>query len=78
MEILQGKTTAAEASPTDDLPLSEIDEAKRGIENALQANPLDIWEQYEKPIKQLQQANGEAMLELRAKKMQSVLGEDEK
>ena len=48
------------------------------MENALRANPRDIREQYEKPIKQLQEAYGEAMLELRAKKLQSLLGEDEK
>jgi transposase-like protein len=62
MEILQGKTTVAEASRAYDLPPSEIetwiDEAKRGMENALRANPLDIREQYEKQIKQLQEAYG--------------------
>ena len=83
MEIIQGKTTVAEASRSFDLPPSEIeewvDEAKKGMENALRANPLDIREQYEKQIKQLQEAYGEAMLELRArKKLQSLLGEDEK
>ena len=83
MEVLQGKTTVTEASRAYDLPPSEIetwiDEARRGMENALRANPLDIREQYEKQIKQLQEAYGEAMLELRArKKLQSLLGEDEK
>ena len=57
----------AEASHSYDLPPSEIetwiDEAKRGMENA-----LDIREQYEKQIKQLQEAYGEAMVELRARK----------
>lgn len=49
------------------------------MENALRANPLDIREQYEKQIKELQEAYGEAMLELRArKKLQSLLGEEEK
>jgi len=71
MEILQGKTTVAEASRAYDLPPSEIetwiDEARRGMENALRANPPDIREQYEKQIKQLQEAYGEAMLELRAR-----------
>ena len=83
IEILQGKTTVSEASRAFDLPPSEIetwvDEAKRGMENALRANPLDIREQYERQIKELQEAYGEAMLELRArKKLQSLLGEDEK
>ena len=49
------------------------------MENVLRANPPDIREQDEKQIKQLQEAHGEAMLELRArKKLQSLLGEDEK
>lgn len=83
IEILQGKTTVSEASRGFDLPPSEIetwvDEAKRGMENALRTNPLDVKEQYEKQIKELQQAYGEAMLELRArKKLQSLLGEEEK
>lgn len=83
MEILQGKTTVAEASRAYDLPPSEIetwiDEARRDMENTQRANPLDIREPYEKQIKQLQEAYGEAMLELRArKKLQSLLSGDEK
>lgn len=83
MEILQGRTTVAEASRAYDLPPSEveawIEDGKKGMENALRANPLDVREQYEKQIKELQEAYGEAMLELRArKKLQSLLGEDEK
>ena len=83
MEIIQGKRTVAEASRAFDLTPSEIetwvDEAKRGMENALRAKPMDIREQYEKQLKELQEAYGEAMLELRArKKLQSLLGEDDK
>ena len=83
MEIIQGKSTVAEASSAFDLAPSEIetwvDEAKRGMENALRAKPMDIREQYEKQLKELQEAYGEAMLELRArKKLQSLLGEDDK
>lgn len=83
IEILQGKTTIAEASRAFDLSPSEIegwvDDAKRGMENALRTNPLDMREQYEKQLKELQEAYGEAMLELRArKKLQSLLGEEEK
>ena len=70
IEIIQGKTTVAEASRSFDLSPSEIegwvDDAKRGMENSLRANPLDIREQYEKQLKDLQEAYGEAMLELRA------------
>ena len=83
MEIIQGKRTVGEASRAFDLAPSEIetwvDEAKRGMENALRAKPMDIREQYEKQLKELQEAYGEAMLELRArKKLQSLLGEDDK
>jgi ribose 1,5-bisphosphokinase PhnN len=73
----------AEASRTFDIPPSEIEEwveeGRRGLENALRAKPLDIKEQYERQLKELQEAYGEAMLELRArKKLASLLGEDEK
>jgi len=72
LEIIQGKTTIAEASRAYDLPPSEIekwvDDGKRGMENALRANPQDLREQYEKQLKDLQEAYGEAMLELRARK----------
>ncbi|MBV6272957.1 DUF1153 domain-containing protein [Alcaligenaceae bacterium CGII-47] len=83
LDIIQGKTTVAEASRSYDLPPSEIenwmDDAKRGMENALRTKPEDIREQYERQLKDLQDAYGEAMLELRArKKLQSLLGEDER
>jgi transposase-like protein len=83
LDIIQGKTTVAEASRAYDLSPSEIeswvDDGRRGMENALRANPQDVKEQYERQIKDLQEAYGEAMLELRArKKLQSLLGEDEK
>ena len=78
LEIIQGRTTVAEASRSFDLPPSEIeewvDEGKRGLENALRTKPLEVRDEYER-----QEAYGEAMLELRArKKLQSLLGEDEK
>ena len=54
MEILQGRTTVAEASRAYDLPPSEVEawveDGKKGMENALRANPLDVREQYEKQI----------------------------
>ena len=72
MEIIQGKTTVAEASLQFDLTPSEleswVDQAKAGMENALRAKPQDVRQQYEKQISQLQAAYGEAMLELRARK----------
>ena len=57
-----------------------MDEAKRGMENALRTKPLEVKEQYERQIKELQEAYGEAMLELRVrKKLNAMLGlEDEK
>jgi transposase-like protein len=46
IEIIQGKTTVAEASRSYDLAPSEIenwvDDARKGMENALKANPLDV------------------------------------
>ena len=72
VEIIQGKTTVAEASGSFDLAPSEIEsgveDAMKGMENALRANPLDIKEEYEKQVQDLQEAYGEAMLELRARK----------
>src|SRR3546814_7341044 len=48
LDIIQGKTTVAEASRSYDLAPSEIenwlDDAKRGMENALRAKPEDIRE----------------------------------
>jgi len=53
-------------------------DGKRGMENALRAKPEDVREQYERQLKELQEAYGEAMLELRArKKLASLLGKDE-
>jgi transposase-like protein len=83
LEIIQGRTTVAEASRAYDLPPAEIEtwveDGKQGLENALRAKPLDIKEQYERQLKDLQEAYGEAMLELRArKKLESLLGEDAK
>ncbi|WP_439766313.1 transposase [Falsigemmobacter intermedius] len=80
IEIIQGKTTVSEASRSFDLSPSEIeswvDDAKKGMENSLRANPLDIHAQYEKQLRELQEAYGEAMLELRArKKLQALLGQ---
>ena len=82
LEIIQGKTTVAEASRAFDLTPSEIedwvDQGKAGLENALRAKPEDVRDQYERQLKDLQEAYGEAMLELRArKKLQSLLGKDE-
>ena len=49
LDIIQGKTTVAEASRAYDLSPSEIEnwlgDAKRGMENALRAKPEDIREQ---------------------------------
>lgn len=72
LEIIQGKTTVAEASRAFDLTPSEIedwvDQGKAGLENALRAKPEDVRDQYERQLKDLQEAYGEAMLELRARK----------
>jgi hypothetical protein len=72
MKIIQGKTTVAQGSRSFDIAPSEIeawvDDAKRGMENALRTKPLEIKEQYERQIKVLQAACGEAMFKLRARK----------
>jgi transposase-like protein len=83
LDILQGRTTVAEASRAYDLAPSEIEEwvedGRKGMENALRAKPLDIKEQYEKQIRELQEAYGEAMLQMRVlKKYQSLLAYDDK
>jgi len=73
LEIIQGKTTLSEASRQFDLTPAEIegwvDDGTRGMENALRAKPEDVREQYERQLKNLQEAYGEAMLELRARKL---------
>jgi len=81
IESIQGKTTVAEASRAYDLSPSEIeswmDDARKGIENALRSNPLDVRQEYEKQLKDLQEAYGEAMLELRAREKLQALMERE-
>ena len=71
----------AEASRTYDLTPSEVenwvDDAKKGMENALKANPLDVRQQYEKQLLDLQSAYGEAMLELIARKKRQALFAEE-
>ena len=83
VEIIQAKTTITQASRAFDIAPSEIedwvDEAKKDMKNALRAKPIDIREQYERQLKELQEAYSEAMLELRVwDKLSSLLGEDEK
>ena len=82
LEIIQGKTTVAEASRQFDLTPSELEswvaQAKAGMGNALRAKPQDVRQQHEQQISQLQAAYGEAMLELRArKKLAEWLDRDE-
>ncbi len=82
LDIIQGKATVAEVSRQFDLPPAEIEDwvsqAKAGMENSLRAKPEDVREQYEREIKKLQEAYGEANLELRAsKKLDALLGRDE-
>ncbi|MEM7768691.1 MAG: transposase [Pseudomonadota bacterium] len=78
VEIIQGKATVSEAARSFDLAPSEIEgwveDARKRMENALRANPLDIREQYKKQLKDLQEAYGEAMLELQ---YQALLGAED-
>ena len=81
-EIARAGKARLPAARQFDLSPSEIeewaDQGKAGMENALRAKPDDIREHYERQLRDLQEAYGEAMLELRArKKFQSLLGKDE-
>lgn len=81
LETIQ--TTASEASRQFDLAPLEIREwmkhaNKAGMDNALQAKPEDVREQCERQPKELQEAYGESMLELRAQdRSWSLPGKDE-
>ncbi|OBU56158.1 transposase [Stenotrophomonas maltophilia] len=82
LEIVQGKTTVAVASRQFDLTPAEIEscveDGKRGMENALRAKTEDVRERDERQLKDLQEAYGETMLEIRARrKLASLLGKDE-
>ncbi len=70
LDVIEGKTTVSEASRQFDLTPSEIEEwveqGKAGMENALWTEPEDLREQYKRQFRDLQEAYGEAMLELRA------------
>ncbi|MDB5397446.1 MAG: TonB-dependent receptor, partial [Rhodospirillales bacterium] len=65
LEIIQAKTTVAEASRSYDLPPSEtelwVEDGKRGMENALRANPEIAREQYERQLKDLQERTAPGM-----------------
>ncbi len=83
LEITQGKTSVAEASRPYDVAPSEIEswmeDRRKGVENDPRANPQDLREQYERQLKELQEAYGEADAgAARKKKLQSLLGKDEK
>lgn len=69
LEIIHGRTTVSEASRQFDLTPPEIknwvDEGKRGMENGLRGKPEAVRKQYERQLKDLQEAFGEAMLERR-------------
>lgn len=82
-QIYRGQTTIAEAARANDITQSEIekwmDDAEAGMENALKANPKDVAEQYEKQIKDLHEAYGEAMLQVKfLKKLQSLSDQKER
>lgn len=82
LEVLKGKLSVSEASRRHDLCPSEIeswlDDAARGMENALRAKPRDIREEYEQKLKEVTEAYGEAMLENKIlKKYQDLMKEDD-
>ncbi len=57
LDIIQGKTAVVEASRAYDLSPSKVEDwvedGKRGMENVLRANPLDLKERYERQIEEL-------------------------
>lgn len=80
LEITQGRTTVGVASRQFDLPPAEIESWWRMASAAWRTHcgPNHVREQYERQLKDLQEAYGEAMLEIRArKKLASLLGKDE-
>jgi tetratricopeptide (TPR) repeat protein len=58
MDIIEGRTTVAEASRAFDLTAAEIEswleDGRKGIANALDANPLNFREQFERLLKGIQ------------------------
>lgn len=83
IQILKGQTSISEASRHYGLTPSElkcwIDDAEKGMENALRSKPKDVREQYEHKITELTAAYGEAMLENKAlKKLQALLNQEER
>ena len=82
IQILKGETAISEASRQYDLTPSElqcwVNDAHKGMENALRSKPKDIREQYEYKTTELTTAYGEAMLENKAlKKLQELLNQEE-
>jgi transposase-like protein len=67
LDLLKGKTTVAQICRQFDLTPSEvegwIEEAQRGMENALRTHPRDLAEAYETRIKELQAKVGELLLQ---------------
>jgi hypothetical protein len=51
-----------------------VEDGNKGMENATRANAQDVREQYERQLKELQEAYGEAMLELRARGIAASAG----
>lgn len=67
LDLWKGKTTIPEICRQFDLTPSEvegwIEEAARGMENALRAHPRDLAETYDARIKDLQAKVGELLLQ---------------
>ena len=79
VDILKGKTTAAEVARRHDLTVSEvegwIEEGLAGMENALRARPRDLREEYERKLAEAYQALGEAQLQIKVlKKAEQLFG----
>ena len=73
LAIMRKNTTvAAEANRQSDIPpaaiKSWVEDGKLGMTSVLRAKPEEVHEQYQRQLKYLQEAYGEARLLLRARK----------
>jgi len=82
VDILKGKTTAAEVARQYDLKPREVEswveEGLANMENGFRARPRDVKAQYEAKLAEAYAALGEAQLQIKAlKKLQCLLDSQE-
>lgn len=82
LDIFQGKSSVTEISRAYDITPATIEEwmeeARKGMENQLRANPKDIKQQYEDEIKNMKEVIGDLTLEnIALKKYSALLTQEE-